>query len=864
MMNMNSSESNAATSDPTSEGQIIRQHKFYIHSSWLAVQSSYFRSLFFSETKESTSAKEVHVQISESEEQAHLMLLEAMYKIDTVDNARLSELLVVLKLAHQYNVKFVFKKCKYRLQSVMLSPEICEKILCFIKVNDTITDVEDLEKMLQSFLAKEFSPLDKTWQTKRFEQLSEATLKCLLSSDELVAASENTVFHALMHWIKQRGIDKVLESTELPSLLSVVRFELIPIDYLYNMVQHNALAKKFPDFNKHYLRGITYHALSNLSKPRSCQSVNRKASTKLFIPYTWVIATDELDKHAQSGKLLKSDHFWYCGYRMVLVINRIVKFKDLGRNKAAFIATLSLAVTNLTEQSEVTIRWQATSQSFPLTPAEKTSTFTKKVHLSSVDIKYRAGTAATPGSTSSTPPSIPSGGFSFGPPQSTVTTSTGTATTSIFMFSTSPSTPSGGFTFGSPQITVSTGTGTATTSGFVSSTPPSKPNGGLSFGSLQSSVTTSAGTASPLFMSSASPSKPNRGLTFGSLQSSVTTSTGTTTPPLFMSSPSKPNGGLTFGSLQSSVTTSSRTATTPLFMSSPSKPSGGLNFGSLQTSVTTSAGTATTPLFMSSTSPSKPCGGLRFSFPQSTVSTSAGTATMPGLMSSTSPSKSSGGLTFGSLQSSVTTSSGTATTPLFMSSPSKSSGGLTFGSLQSGFVSSTPPSKPNGGMSFGSLQSSVTTSAGAASPLFMFSTSPSKPNRGLTFGSLQSSVTTSAGTATTPLFMSSTSPSKPSGGLRFSFPQSTVSTSAGTTTMPGLMSSTSPSKSSGGPTFGSLQSSVTTSSGTATTTGFRFIPSTPPYKQSGLIFDSAKSSVSSKQKSPNPTCLSIDVKISLV
>ena len=77
-----SSESNSSSKE-----QIIRQHKFYIHSTWLAVQSSYFRSLFFSGMKGSNT-NEVHVQISTSEEQAHLMLLEAMYKIDTLDNAK--------------------------------------------------------------------------------------------------------------------------------------------------------------------------------------------------------------------------------------------------------------------------------------------------------------------------------------------------------------------------------------------------------------------------------------------------------------------------------------------------------------------------------------------------------------------------------------------------------------------------------------------------------------------------------------------------------------------------------------------------------------------------------------------------------
>ncbi|XP_028417153.1 uncharacterized protein LOC114541433 [Dendronephthya gigantea] len=99
--------------------------------------------------------------------------------------------------------------------------ETSEKLLNHIE--NAITYADDLVITLQSFLEKEFSPLDETWPTKSFEDLSETLLRYLLNSDKLVVISENTVFHALMHWIEKRGIEKLSESRELPSLLSVVR-----------------------------------------------------------------------------------------------------------------------------------------------------------------------------------------------------------------------------------------------------------------------------------------------------------------------------------------------------------------------------------------------------------------------------------------------------------------------------------------------------------------------------------------------------------------------------------------------------------------------------------------------------------------
>ncbi|CAB4028361.1 BTB POZ domain-containing POB1 [Paramuricea clavata] len=454
-----SSKNNEAMSYPTNEREIIRQHKFYIHSSWLAVQSSYFCSLFFSGMKESNTT-EVHVQISESEEQAQLMLLEAMYKIDILDNSSVDELLEVLRLAHKYDVKFVFKKAKYCLQAAVVSLDICEKIMCFIKVDNAITDVEDLASTLQSFLAKEFSPLDKTWQTTSFRKLCEPSLRYLLSSEELVAASENTVFHSLMYWIEQHGIENVSENDGMPSLLSIVRFELMPIDYLYNIVQHDAVAKKLPDFNDHYLRGISYHAVSDSMKQRLlCQPVKRKASTESFIPYTWVIPKEDLDKLVGTDKSLKSDQFWYCGYRMVLVITKVVNITNFGGNQAMFTATVGLGIDNITQQSEVMIQWRPTSQFFTSTPPERKHTFDGKPYMSSVEIRYKMEVQQkTPSGSTVIAPTF--GGFSqlqptpcFG--SSVIMSETITLATSGLTFCTPSSKPNSGFMFGAGKPTSS-------------------------------------------------------------------------------------------------------------------------------------------------------------------------------------------------------------------------------------------------------------------------------------------------------------------------------------------------------------------------------------------------------------------------
>ena len=63
---------------PNDFDQPLRQHRIHIHTFWLSVQSPYFRSLFYSSGMKENLDKEVHVKVSESEENAYLILLEAM------------------------------------------------------------------------------------------------------------------------------------------------------------------------------------------------------------------------------------------------------------------------------------------------------------------------------------------------------------------------------------------------------------------------------------------------------------------------------------------------------------------------------------------------------------------------------------------------------------------------------------------------------------------------------------------------------------------------------------------------------------------------------------------------------------------
>ena len=67
----------------------------------------------------------------------------------------------------------------------------------------------------------------------------------------MIIHSENTVFHALMHWIELNKFD--ISNDDSPSLLSLAWFELLGIFYLVNVIQQHPIATQVSNFKDLYL-----------------------------------------------------------------------------------------------------------------------------------------------------------------------------------------------------------------------------------------------------------------------------------------------------------------------------------------------------------------------------------------------------------------------------------------------------------------------------------------------------------------------------------------------------------------------------------------------------------------------------------
>ena len=318
----------------------------------------YFLSLFNAGMKE-TSSDEVHVKVSESEEATHLMLLEAIYKADILNDASVDELLAVLELADKYDVKFVFKKSKYVLQTRVNSLDVCKQVMYVIKEKHSFEDVEDLAETMQVTMGQDFTPLENHWQTEKFTSQSQPFVQYLLASTSLQTRCENTVFQSLMHWMEVNNVDP--EALEKKcGLLKAIRFEKLTIDYLYNVVRVHPIASKMPSFQDLMLEGMTYHALSPQLKQRLVEEVTprqRQVLNGATPQFTWKISQAQLFTHNQTR--IDSEKFWICGYKAFMQ----VEYCSGSTASNNYSARIYLNILELTNKSYVPLTWNVNGSS---------------------------------------------------------------------------------------------------------------------------------------------------------------------------------------------------------------------------------------------------------------------------------------------------------------------------------------------------------------------------------------------------------------------------------------------------------------------------------------------------------------------
>lgn len=204
------------------EGRVKRR-LLHVISAILVSQSDFFKSLFSPEwsvivedaTSVASISKETPIvlKLSTEEERPFIGLMHYMYtgRLSSEDP---EDVLHMLFIANKYAVLSCVNVCAHHLREVPLSLEIC---CILLRVCSGVVLSEAAAFLVASsaaFLVNRFGNLDATWRSPEFLDLPLEALEAILGSDDVCVASEETVFSAMLHWVRHN-----FPSTETPDVL---------------------------------------------------------------------------------------------------------------------------------------------------------------------------------------------------------------------------------------------------------------------------------------------------------------------------------------------------------------------------------------------------------------------------------------------------------------------------------------------------------------------------------------------------------------------------------------------------------------------------------------------------------------------
>ncbi|KAF9685890.1 hypothetical protein SADUNF_Sadunf03G0101600 [Salix dunnii] len=195
---------------------VLRVKSIYISSAILAAKSLFFHKLFLNGMKESEQ-RDVTVQIHASdeadltlfssscicsrgtEEEALLDLLNFMYS-NTLSATQATALLDVLLVADKFKVASCMRYCSRLLRNI---PMTCESALLFLDLPSNILMAEAVQPLTDAakhFLAVKYKEISKFQE--EVLKLPLAGIEAVLSSDDLQAASEDTLYDLVLKWAR--------------------------------------------------------------------------------------------------------------------------------------------------------------------------------------------------------------------------------------------------------------------------------------------------------------------------------------------------------------------------------------------------------------------------------------------------------------------------------------------------------------------------------------------------------------------------------------------------------------------------------------------------------------------------------------
>ncbi|KAM5288170.1 kelch-like protein 1 isoform 1-T1 [Ctenodactylus gundi] len=223
---------------------IVGNRKIPAHRLVLSSVSDYFAAMFTSDVCE---AKQEEIKMEGIDPNALWDLVQFAYtgclelKEDTIENLLSAACLLQLPQVVEVCCHFLMK---------LLHPSNCLGIRAFADAQGCI----ELMKVAHSYTMENIMEVIRN---QEFLLLPAEELHKLLASDDVNVPDEETIFHALMMWVKY---DTQRRCSDLSMLLAFIRLPLLPPQILADLENH-ALFKNDLECQKLILEAMKYHLL---------------------------------------------------------------------------------------------------------------------------------------------------------------------------------------------------------------------------------------------------------------------------------------------------------------------------------------------------------------------------------------------------------------------------------------------------------------------------------------------------------------------------------------------------------------------------------------------------------------------------
>ncbi|XP_067841736.1 kelch-like protein 24 [Heptranchias perlo] len=229
-------------------------HEFHCHRATLSANSVYFRTMFSTNLKESQQGT---VDIKEIAADTMSCMLDYMY--GGRENIREDNVQCLVEASELFQISALRSSCEKFLEK-QLDPCNCLGILNFAN----IFSITALSEKSRKLLLEGFSEVI---QHEEFLQLSESDLCDHLSNDLLAVTKEETVFEAVMQWVRH---DVSSRRCALKGLLEHVRLPLLDRIYFVEKVEMDELILSSKECLPLLQETRRYHIFGNeITSPRT-------------------------------------------------------------------------------------------------------------------------------------------------------------------------------------------------------------------------------------------------------------------------------------------------------------------------------------------------------------------------------------------------------------------------------------------------------------------------------------------------------------------------------------------------------------------------------------------------------------------